>query len=619
MWVMVLGGLASGPKVTVPMPSDPFGSPRRTTSTIRTTPTTDKKMGTGGGLVVIDFSEQGNSAYFRVDGWSGQEPDRVWAIGPCSIVRIPLQSSGRPIMLEVEAAPCDAPPVITGQIVRVQVNGTVIGGVRLESRALIRCEIAPELARPDGVLEVEFKCPGFYVPMLSGINDEMRPLSCWFTFIRAYTTDMFSPGPHFPASRPDIPVIALSPPFVETPLANSKESPMVYTFGLPGAPVPAPEDEPDVGENDFTVTERSSGQLKLLAPRTPGAYVLRLDASPLIAFGQPKQDVTILLDNTVIGQLSVEQAAAWIVPLPRELTERRDILRLNFMLPAARRDADVDPSSDTAPVGIAVTRVSILPLPSYLLPAESLRAEQAGQPRPIATSAQYGTDDARTLPASVIEGLGMDLVSLVRGFESLGTNPEFGVVQRKLGLDVVNLFRYCEATLDGLTQALTDDLNAAADPARFTQDWHDAAPRLTLLPYNLRWRTFGPTHDAAPDASGRAGAITIGYLRRKFYEGLRAGRKIYVLKQGTPVPTDQAAVLLMELNRSGSATLLCVEEVAAGRQPGEVDLLTPGLMRGYVGRFAPDTNVESADPTDWLRVLANAVLLKRRPNATAAC
>ena len=45
--------------------------------------------------------------------------------------------------------------------------------------------------------------------------------------------------------------------------------------------------------------------------------------------------------------------------------------------------------------------------------------------------------------------LGMDIPTMVRRFESLGTDHEFGVVQRKLGLEVVNLFRFCEWDLGG--------------------------------------------------------------------------------------------------------------------------------------------------------------------------
>src|SRR5579862_4473664 len=98
-------------------------------------------MGTGGGLVIVDFSEQGNSAGFRDDGWSGQEPDRVWAVGPRCRLRVPLRSAGRPVVLEAEIGPHVAPPRVTGQIVRVVVNGVAAGGVRLNTRAMIRHEL----------------------------------------------------------------------------------------------------------------------------------------------------------------------------------------------------------------------------------------------------------------------------------------------------------------------------------------------------------------------------------------------------------------------------------------------------------------------------------------------
>ena len=601
-----------------PVPSASFGRWHRDRTNLGGNKTADDRMGTGGGLIVIDFSEQGNSAHFRGEGWSGQEPRMVWGIGSRSVLRVPIQSSGRPMMLEAELGPCRAPPEIAGQIVHVRVNGTTIGGIRLEARSVLRCGIDPALARPDGMLEIEFECPGFYVPAWLGVSGDRRPLSCWFTFVRVYTTDMFSPGPHFPPSEPDIPEAGLSPPFAAIPDANSRVAAEVYTFGLSHAALPPEPDDPDGGENEFSVIEGSPGQLKLLAPRMPGAYVLRVDARPLMASGGlPNLDVTIVLDAIVIGQISVREPSAWVMPLPRELTEKRDILRLNFILAEAGERAAFGPHEETQPGGIAVTRVSIFPLPSCLTPAGRLRASQAEVPRPIAVSGQFQIDAAPTLPAAIKAALGTDVTTLLRGFESLGTSYEFGVVQRKLGLEVLNLFRFCDGTLADLTQALTDDLNVATDPDRLTVELNDADPRahvLALPPYNLRWQTFVPENDGDRESWRHANAVTLGYLRRKFYEGLRSGRKIYVLKQRRPIPVAEAAVLLMELNRSGTATLLCVQEASNERLPGEVELLLPGLMRGHVERFAPDTDVESADPADWLRVLANATLLQRRSN-----
>ncbi len=233
-------------------------------------------------------------------------------------------------------------------------------------------------------------------------------------------------------------------------------------------------------------------------------------------------------------------------------------------------------------------------------------------------SGEFLIETSSALPAAIEAALGADVLTLLRGFESLGSDREFGAVQRKLGLEVLNLFGFCEGTLAGLIQALTDDLKAAADPNRLTVDLTDAEHAvLRVPPYDLRWPAFVSEIDADQETLRQANAVTLGATcGGNFTKGLQTGRKIYVLKQRRPLPLAEIAVLMTELNRYGNATLLCVAEARSDRLPGEVELLLPGLMRGYVERFAPGADVESAD--DWLRVLANAMLLQRRPNATVA-
>jgi hypothetical protein len=521
------------------------------------------------------------------------------------------------MMLEAELGPCHAPPEIAGQIVQVRVNGAVVGSSRLQTLSVLRCGIDPALARPDGLLEIEFECPGFYVPAGLGGSGDRRPLSCWFTFVRVYTTDMFRPGPHFPPSEPGTPEIVLTPPFAD---AHSRVAPEVYIFALSRTASPVGADDRDGGENEFSVTEGSSGQLKLLAPRAPGDYVLRVDARPLVApAGSLPLKATILLDGMVVGQVSIPEPTAWVMALARELTDKRDVLRLNFRLAEARGQEGFGPLAVTPTNGLAVTRIAVLPLPDCLTPASYLRAEQAAVLRPVAVSRQFLMDAASALSAAVQAALGTDIDTLLRGFESLGTDHEFGIVQRKLGLEVLNLFGFCQVTFAGLIQALTDDLKAVSDPEQILVESNDAGQSVLAVPqYDLRWSANATEIDTDPESRRHANAVTLGYLRRKFYDGLQTGRKIYVLKQRRPIAVAEEAVLLMELNRSGSAMLLCVSEAPHERLPGEVELLLPGLMRGYVERFAPDTDIEAADPADWLRVLANATLLSRARNANLA-
>jgi len=423
---------------------------------------------------------------------------------------------------------------------------------------------------------------------------------------------MYKPGPWFPPSHPDITVTKLAPPIEP---ARSGAAAQIFTFGDGGTASPFLRDGWSTGEGNFNWSERNYCELQLPAPALPGAYVLRVEATPFVIEGRlPAQDVTVILDGIVIGQYSLRERSIWIVPLPRELTDGRTILALTFLLPRAASPSEFGPSGDTRRLGLAVTRIDVLAVPPRFACVESLRAEQAGIPWPRAISARFVEDDEAEVSASISAVPGMDPIALIRGFEGLGTSPEFGIVQRKLGLEIFNLFHGCEASLSDLTRALTDDLRAAnsADQVDIDFNGYDTGRYVVALrPYNLRWHKNAHESEADRASLREINAVALGYLRRKFYEGLHTGRKIYVLSQRRPVPASQAAALLLELSRFGSATLLCVEEAPEGRRPGEVELLMPDLMRGYIARFARDDDWESVDPADWLRVLGNAMLLKR--------
>lgn len=391
-----------------------------------------------------------------------------------------IQSSGRPIVLEAELAPGQPSPNITGQIVRVAVNGTNLGSVRIDGRSMVRTEIDPVLICQNGVLKIEFGFPGFHRPDLACDSSDERPLSCWFSFVRVYTLDMFKPGPWFPTSHPDIPIVRLLPPFAVPSDITTEAAHSLYTFGGAGIAQPFQGDGWDIGVDKVTSTARSGAQLKLPAPQAPGFYALRLDAFPVMVPGEDSmRDVTILLDGIVVGQIILREPSTWFLPLPRELTEWQDALRLNFVLWDARPPEGPGVANEMPPPGITVASIGIPRLPSRFAPAECLRAEQAGTPPPMATSGEFLNDDVMAVPAGIRAALGMDAVTLTRGFESLGTSHELGVVQRKLGLDVVNLFGFCEATVADLTRALTDDLMAASDPDLVTIKASDTDPGCT--------------------------------------------------------------------------------------------------------------------------------------------
>jgi len=579
----------------------------------------DKPLLRGGSLLHIDFTAHGNSSSFRREGWSAQEPSIVWAVGFRSSLGMKIPSFGRPLVLEFEVEPCRHLPEISGQIIRVTINGVALGSAVIRSRGMVRCELDPAIIGDGDALDIEFGCPGFFRPAWFRPGGDDRMLSLAFAFLRVYTKDIMEAGSWCEPSMHGLPVTDLVPPpaaALET--VTEPAAPAVFTFGPEGTAAPFLKSGWCRGERDFNWTSELVSELDLAVPLLAGSYVLRIDVTPLVsAEARPAQDLTVVLDGVLIGHYTLSQPSTLIIPLPRELTDGRESLAFSFIAPDSGRPCDLGLSGDKRLLGFAFRRLAVSPLPPHLSDVETLRHEQAPNWRPQSASSQLLTEDSTSLRDSISSTFGEDARAMLRHFESLGDNCEFGIVQRKLSLEVFNLLRFGNAQLANLMVALTDDFAALNDAAAVTAELNHAKRRefvVSVPAYKLRWHTFTYEDETDQESVLRANAVKLGYLRRKFFEGLRTGRKIYVLKRKQPLSVSQAVAVLLELNRHGKATLLCVEQAPADRRSGEVDLLFPGLMRGYIAAFAPDDDVEATDPTDWLRLAANARLLQLQVN-----
>jgi hypothetical protein len=107
----------------------------------------------------------------------------------------------------------------------------------------------------------------------------------------------------------------------------------------------------------------------------------------------------------------------------------------------------------------------------------------------------------------------------------------------------------------------------------------------------------------------------LNFLRRKFMEDLAGAEKIFVYKRNKTVAEEEVLPLLMALNRYGHNTLLWVVPAAQDRPAGTVEVAMPGLLKGYIDRFAPDSNAHDFSFDGWLRVCANACILAGKAKA----
>jgi hypothetical protein len=149
----------------------------------------------------------------------------------------------------------------------------------------------------------------------------------------------------------------------------------------------------------------------------------------------------------------------------------------------------------------------------------------------------------------------------------------------------------------------------------------DIEPRLEGAPpkefmihekkYDLVYHTFVYEGERSVWLMREQEAARLKFLRRKFLEELEAAEKIFVYRFSGPMSEEEILPLHLALNRYGPATLLWVVPAERDRPGGTVEVLLPGLMKGYIDRFAPDYNAHDLSFEGWLRVCTNACVLHR--------
>jgi hypothetical protein len=567
----------------------------------------------------VDFRSTGNSADCRLDGWSTQELDRVWSVGATSGLRLARTPDRGPLILEMEVAPSIRSPMLRGQLLRVRLNGHLLGSAILTMRAVLRARIDPAILGDSKFLDLRFEHPGYTCPAHMRFSIDARPLGVSFFRLRLYSDSLIQAE----ASSGAIPIQELVPP--PEPPSESAAAParQVYSFGQRGDVRPFLGDGWHRGEPNLTWTIANIAHINLPAPIGRGPHMLRMSFTPLVIDGGvPGQDFTVLAHGVVLGQFHATAETTLVLPLPEELAHAGDTLPITLHLPDARRPNEFGATTDPRLLGLAFRSIEIETVGNLAAGAASLRGDDVASPPPLAESSRFLDAAPDALPDAIQQELGLGVADLLRGFESLGENCEFGIVQRKMGIEVLGLLRFGNVWLSSLLRALSDDFDAATQSSEMAVSVSHSVAQpeyiISLPRYRIRWHTFVRPQDMDEAAVLEREAAKLAYLRRRFLDGLRAARKICLLKREKPMSVAEAMAVFTDLNRRGANSLLCVGLAANGRRSGSVDLLAPGLLRGHIATFAPPDDVESVETADWLRLAANALILDRQWRATAS-
>jgi hypothetical protein len=353
----------------------------------------------------------------------------------------------------------------------------------------------------------------------------------------------------------------------------------------------------------------------LIVPRLAAAdeYILTLDVVPFVHAPElPSQRLIVSVNDMVVGSSELSRPSLLGYRIPAALARRSERLVVTLQHPDAARPRDFSESGDERYLAFSlseakmyrvnhppVTREFRLP-PGLMLGSTSERSFGARGHVDLTEWAQTRT--------------GLTIPEIALKFESIGENCEFGLFQRRCDAEPLGLLRFSSTFLRNLITGIDNGFEGLGD-------LEDIDPRLEGAPrkeYMIHEQKFGLVYHTFVYEGQRSAwlmreqeSARLKFLRRKFMEELESTDKIFIYKFNAGVSEEEILPLYMALNRYSDATLLWVVPVERDRPAGTVEVVMPGLLKGYIDRFAPDDNAHDLSFDGWLRVCANASVLAR--------
>lgn len=203
--------------------------------------------------------------------------------------------------------------------------------------------------------------------------------------------------------------------------------------------------------------------------------------------------------------------------------------------------------------------------------------------------------------------------ALLLGFENIGDNCEFGLVQRRYGAEPLGLLRWNSVSPAALTAALAGRFEGMGES-------DNTELKLSVSgEYHLQDRRWGMwmhtfIFESQVDKEALLSKMCkrVTYLKGKFLADLEAAEKIFVFKSAK-IRLDELRALHAEMRLYGPTSLMCVRPehsvpLAASLSGKAGDLLAvdDGLYVGFISRLGSTQGHWDIAFDDWLSICRNA-------------
>jgi hypothetical protein len=336
-----------------------------------------------------------------------------------------------------------------------------------------------------------------------------------------------------------------------------------------------------------------------------------LDVVPFVHAPElPTQRLIVSVNDMVVGssELSRPTLLGYRI-LPAMIGSSERVL-ISLQHPDAARPADLADTKDERLLSFALFEAKVYSITcsqSFVddrLPAGLMLAPTDEQ--------IFGTRTPMDPSEWAMKRTGMTLPQIAFKFESLGENCEFGLFQRRCDAEPMGLLRFSSTFMRNLIRGIDnrfEGLGAAEDIDPRLEGEHRREYMIHERKFGLVYHTFVYEGERSVWLMREQESARLKFLLRKFMEELEVSEKIFVYKRNTVVSEEEILPLHMALNRYGDNTLLWVVPAEPRRPAGTVEVVMPGLLKGYIDRFASDDNAHDFSFDGWLRVCANACIL----------
>ncbi|AGP46929.1 hypothetical protein [Serratia plymuthica] len=200
-------------------------------------------------------------------------------------------------------------------------------------------------------------------------------------------------------------------------------------------------------------------------------------------------------------------------------------------------------------------------------------------------------------------------------FESLGDNCEFGFYLRSKGLENGSLFRWSLIKdHQDLLNLVTGDFvnfyqfdNLQPTWSNMLVDKDNGIIFHTDL-YSSQIDNNWVFDDAENERKEKylIEKNKINYLVKKFLDGLKSNKKIFVIKKNNnQIDMNVIALLANELNRRGKAKILVVFQSDDSSQHGVIEHAGENVLISYIERFAEYNKADDISVAGWDKIVNN--------------